>query len=110
MPGVIAAAVLALALAGAATDDPGYSFARALALAGPWPGTALAAVRRVRRLGRTGNLRVALALDEVGRGHVMHLRSPAPAPRAAVEGAILRAARGGGLRVRRLVERLLAGA
>lgn len=61
---------------------------------------ALAAVRRVRRLGRVGDLRLALSLDEVGRGRVMHLRSPAPAPRAGVEGAILRAARGSGLSVR----------
>ena len=61
---------------------------------------ALAAVRRVRRLGRAGDLRFALSLDEVGRGRVMHLRSPARAPRAAVEGAILRAARGSGLSVR----------
>jgi hypothetical protein len=60
---------------------------------------ALAAVRRVRRLGRAGDLRFALSLDEVGRGSVMHLRSPARAPRAAVEGAILGAARGTGLSV-----------
>jgi hypothetical protein len=49
--------------------------------------------------GRAGDLRFALSLDEVGRGSVMHLRSPARAPRAAVEGAILGAARGTGLSV-----------
>jgi Zn-dependent M28 family amino/carboxypeptidase len=61
---------------------------------------ALAAVRRVRRLGRAGDLRFALSLDEVGRGGTMHLRSPVAAPRAGVEQAILGAARGTGLRVR----------
>jgi aminopeptidase YwaD len=61
---------------------------------------ALAAVRRVRRLGRAGDLRFALSLDEVGRGSVMHLRSPARSPRAGVEGAILRAANRSGLSVR----------
>jgi aminopeptidase YwaD len=61
---------------------------------------ALAAVRRVRRLGRASDLRLALSLDEVGRGRVMHLRSPAPAPRPTVERAVLRAAQGSGLRVR----------
>jgi hypothetical protein len=61
---------------------------------------ALAAVRRVRRLGRTGDLRFALSLDEVGRGRTMHLRSPVAAPRDSVERAILAAAGGTGLRVR----------
>jgi aminopeptidase YwaD len=61
---------------------------------------ALAAVRRVRRLGRAGDLRFALSLDEVGRGNVMHLRSPARSPRAGVEGAILHAAKGSGLSAR----------
>ena len=61
---------------------------------------ALAAVSRVRRLGRAGDLRLALSLDEVGRGSVMHLRSPARAPRASVEGAVLRAGEGSGLSVR----------
>jgi hypothetical protein len=61
---------------------------------------ALAAVRRVRRLGRARDLRLALSLDEVGRGSVMHLRSPARAPRASVEGAVLRAGEGSGLNVR----------
>jgi acetylornithine deacetylase/succinyl-diaminopimelate desuccinylase-like protein len=35
---------------------------------------ALAAVRRVRRLGRARDLRLALSLDEVGRGRTFHLR------------------------------------
>jgi hypothetical protein len=61
---------------------------------------ALAAVRRVRRLDRAGDLRFALSLDEVGRGRTMHLRSPVAAPRAGVEQKILQAASGSGLRVR----------
>jgi aminopeptidase YwaD len=61
---------------------------------------ALAAVRRVRRVGRAGDLRFALSLDEVGRGRTMHLRSPVAAPRASVEQKILAAASGTGLRVR----------
>jgi hypothetical protein len=60
---------------------------------------ALAAVRRVRRLGRAKDLRVALALDEVGRGRTMLLRSPVPSPRDSVERAILGAGKGTGLRV-----------
>jgi Zn-dependent M28 family amino/carboxypeptidase len=60
---------------------------------------ALAAVRRVRRLGRARDVRFALALDEVGRGRTMLLRSPVAAQRASVERAILRAGRGTGLRV-----------
>jgi hypothetical protein len=60
---------------------------------------ALQAVRRVRRLGRATDLRFALALDEVGRGRAMLLRSPARARRATVERPILAAARGTGLRV-----------
>ncbi len=55
---------------------------------------AQALVRRVRRLGRARDLRLALSLDEVGRGRVLHLRAPAPRP------AVLHAARGSGLRVR----------
>ena len=54
---------------------------------------ALALVRRVRRLGRARDLRLALSLDEVGRGRRMALRSSRPAP------SVLRAARGTGLRV-----------
>jgi Zn-dependent M28 family amino/carboxypeptidase len=61
---------------------------------------ALAAVRRVRRLGRAKDLSYALSLDEVGRGRVMHLRSPARTPRANVERRVQRAARDTGLSVR----------
>ena len=53
---------------------------------------ARAAVPRVRR--RAADLRLVLSLDEVGRGRSFHLRSPAAAPRAAVEGAVIRAGRG----------------
>jgi Zn-dependent M28 family amino/carboxypeptidase len=60
---------------------------------------ALALVRRVRRLGRARDLRLALSLDEVGRGRRMVLRSGARAPRAGVERAVLGAARGTGLAV-----------
>lgn len=56
---------------------------------------ALALVRRVRRLGRAGDLRLALSLDEVGRGRSFTLRSSQPARYAAVRAA----ARGTGLRV-----------
>ena len=40
-----------------------------------------------------GRLRWALSLDEVGRDRPFWLRSPRPAPRPSVEGALLRAAR-----------------
>ena len=60
---------------------------------------ALAAVARVRRLGRAPDLRFALSLDEVGRGRAMLLRSPVAAQRASVERPILAAGRGTGLRV-----------
>ena len=56
---------------------------------------ALALVRRVRRLGRARDLRLALSLDEVGRGRRMVLRSSSSRRVASV----LRAARGTGLRV-----------
>jgi hypothetical protein len=56
---------------------------------------ALALVRRVRRLGRARDLRLALSLDEVGRGRRMVLRSSSRRRVASV----LRAARGTGLRV-----------
>jgi Peptidase family M28 len=61
---------------------------------------ASALVRRVRRLGRTRNLRIALSLDEVGRGRSFWLRSNAPRPRRRVEGAVLRAARASGAHAR----------
>jgi hypothetical protein len=60
---------------------------------------ALALVRRVRRLGRARDLRLALSLDEVGRGRRLVLKSSAASPRAGVERAVLDAARGTGLRV-----------
>jgi hypothetical protein len=54
---------------------------------------ASALVRRVRREGRAGDLRIALALDEVGRGRDFWLRSGVRAPRAGVEGAVVKAVR-----------------
>lgn len=56
---------------------------------------ALALVRRVRRLGRARDLRLALSLDEVGRGRRMVLRSWS----SRRVSSVLRAARGTGLRV-----------
>lgn len=56
---------------------------------------ALALVRRVRRLGRSSDLRLALSLDEVGRGRRMVLRSSS----ARGVDAVRRAAGGTGLRV-----------
>src|SRR5262249_30817685 len=60
---------------------------------------AQAAVRRLRKLHRTGDLRFALSLDEGGRGRSMVLRSPVHAARPRVEGAMISAGRGTGLRV-----------
>ena len=54
---------------------------------------ALALARRARARGGRKRLRFALSLDEVGRDRPFWLRSPARAPRAGVEGALLRAAR-----------------
>jgi aminopeptidase YwaD len=54
---------------------------------------ALALARRARARGGAQRLRFALSLDEVGRDRPFWLRSPVAAPRASVEGAILRAAR-----------------
>ncbi|HEY8583204.1 MAG TPA: M28 family peptidase, partial [Capillimicrobium sp.] len=59
----------------------------------------LALVRRVRRLGRAQDLRLALSLDEVGRGARFTLRSSAPAPRRAVEGRVVAAGRRAGVPV-----------
>ena len=59
---------------------------------------ALALVRRVRRLGRAGDLRIALSLDEVGRGSSFTLRSAARSPRRRIERPVLRAARRAGAR------------
>jgi Zn-dependent M28 family amino/carboxypeptidase len=52
---------------------------------------ALALARRARARGGADRLRWALSLDEVGRDRPFWLRSPAAAPRAGVEGALLRA-------------------
>jgi hypothetical protein len=57
---------------------------------------ALALVRRVRRLGRAPDLRLALSLDEVGRGRAFHLRSNAAGVRPRVERPVLRAVRRAG--------------
>jgi aminopeptidase YwaD len=54
---------------------------------------ARALVRRVGRLERRADLRLALSLDEVGRGARFFLQSPHARPREQVEGAILAAAR-----------------
>jgi hypothetical protein len=57
---------------------------------------ASALVRRVRRSGRAGDLRLALSLDEVGRGRTFHLRSNAAGVRPRVERPVLRAVRSTG--------------
>jgi aminopeptidase YwaD len=54
---------------------------------------ASALVRGVGRLNRRRDLRLALSLDEVGRGGRFFLQSPHARPREGVERAILRAAR-----------------
>lgn len=54
---------------------------------------ASALVRRLRRTHRLEDVRLALSLDEVGRGTRFELRSPVPRPRAAVEQPILNAAK-----------------
>jgi Zn-dependent M28 family amino/carboxypeptidase len=61
---------------------------------------ASALVRRVSRLGRRGDLRIALSLDEVGRGGRFFLQSPNRRARPAVEGLVLAAAQAAGARVR----------
>jgi Zn-dependent M28 family amino/carboxypeptidase len=53
---------------------------------------ALALGKRARNRGAARRLRYALSLDEVGGDRPFWLRSPAPAPRRGVEGALLRAA------------------
>jgi hypothetical protein len=53
---------------------------------------ASALVRRLRRTGRLGDVRLALSLDEVGRGRTFHLHSTAATPRRSVERRILAAA------------------
>lgn len=57
---------------------------------------ALALARRARARGGARRLRFALSLDEVGRDRPFWLRSPRPAPRPSVEGALLRAGRRAG--------------
>ena len=54
---------------------------------------ALALARRARARGAARRLQWALSLDEVGRDRPFWLRSPTGAPRAGVEGALLRAGR-----------------
>jgi len=63
---------------------------------------ASALVRRLRREGRTRDVRFGLSLDEVGAGSRFDLYSPAPRSRAGVERALLTAARAAGVPVRRL--------
>jgi aminopeptidase YwaD len=59
-----------------------------------------ALVKTVKSEGRGGDLRFALSVDMVGRGRRFYLRSPQPAIRDGVEGAILAAARRAGVTVR----------
>ena len=61
---------------------------------------ATALVRRVKRRGRDDDLRLALSLDEVGRGGSFWLRSRASAVRNGVERPVLRAVRRAGGRAR----------
>jgi aminopeptidase YwaD len=61
---------------------------------------ASALVRRVTRLNRRRDLRIALSLDEVGRGGRFFLQSPNRRARPSVEGRVLAAARDAGARVR----------
>jgi Zn-dependent M28 family amino/carboxypeptidase len=61
---------------------------------------ATALVRRLRRTARLDDVRLALSLDEVGRGTRFDLHATAPAPRPSVEGRILAAARRANVSVR----------
>jgi aminopeptidase YwaD len=61
---------------------------------------AAALVRRLRRDHRLGDVRLALSLDEVGRGTRFELRSPVARARAAVETRILASATRAGVGVR----------
>jgi hypothetical protein len=61
---------------------------------------ASALVRRLKRTHRLHDVRLALSLDEVGRGTRFDLHSTAPAPRAHVERPILQAASNGKVSVR----------
>jgi aminopeptidase YwaD len=66
----------------------------------PYHAGSAALVKRVRAEDRTGDLRFALSVDMVGRGKRFYLRSPQPAIRDGVEGAILAAARRAAVTVR----------
>jgi Zn-dependent M28 family amino/carboxypeptidase len=57
---------------------------------------ASALLRRLKCKGRVKDLRIALSLDEVGRGRTFHLRSNARRARAKVEKLVLRAVRRAG--------------
>jgi alkaline phosphatase isozyme conversion protein len=57
-------------------------------------------VKYVREAGRAGDLRYALSVDMVGRGRRFTLRSPEPAIRPSVEGAMLAAANRAGVVLR----------
>jgi hypothetical protein len=61
---------------------------------------ASALLRMVRRRGRAKDLRIALSLDEVGRGRTFWLRSNAGRQRRGVERAVVRASKGTGASVR----------
>jgi aminopeptidase YwaD len=60
---------------------------------------AAALVRRLKRTHRLSDVRLALALDEVGRGTRFELRSPVPRTRPTVEQPILDAARRANVKV-----------
>jgi aminopeptidase YwaD len=66
----------------------------------PYHSGSAALVKRVMAEGRGGDLRFALSVDMVGRGKRFYLRSPEPAIRNRVEGAVLAAARRAGVMVR----------
>lgn len=61
---------------------------------------ATALVRMLRRRGRSGDLRIALSIDEVGRGSGFWLRSGASRTRRGVERPVLRTVRRAGGRAR----------
>jgi hypothetical protein len=65
----------------------------------PYHAGAAALVKQVKSEGRGPDLRFALSLDEVGLGKRFYLRSPEPAIRSGVEGAILAAANRAGVTV-----------
>ena len=65
----------------------------------PYHAGAAALVKQVKAEDRSGDLRFALSIDEVGLGRRFYLRSPQPAIRDGVEGEILTAARRAGVNV-----------